>query len=93
MTVMPRKQGDPATPFKDKFDYMGLKFDQSKLDAVIKRMKERYRTEERKEDVTALVNPCLNTSRNPMYLNKKFFTTFTRGGRIMETIRYTLWTC
>ncbi|BBL48341.1 ATP-binding protein [Metallosphaera sedula] len=65
MTVMPRKQGDPATPFKDKFDYMGLKFDQSKLDAVIKRMKERYRTEERKEDVTALVNPLLKYIEKP----------------------------
>ncbi|BDC00276.1 helicase HerA domain-containing protein [Saccharolobus caldissimus] len=71
MTIMPRKQGDPATPFKVKFDYTELKFDQAKLDAVIKRMKEKYRVEDRKDDVLSLVNPLFKYIEKPDVLEQQ----------------------
>ncbi|BDC18226.1 DUF87 domain-containing protein [Acidianus sp. HS-5] len=71
MTVMPRKQGDPATPFKVKFDYTELKFDQSKLDSIIKRMKEKYRVEEIKDDVLSLVNPLFKYIEKPNPLEQQ----------------------
>jgi hypothetical protein len=71
MFMMPRKQGDPATPFKVKFDYTELKFDQEKLNTVIKRMREYYKVEEKKDDVTALVNPLFKYIEKPNVLEQQ----------------------
>jgi len=71
MFMMPRKQGDPATPFKVKFDYTQLKFDQEKLNTIIKRMREHYKVEEKKDDVTALVNPLFKYIEKPNVLEQQ----------------------
>ena len=71
MFMMPRKQGDPATPFKVKFDYTELKFDQEKLNTIIKRMREHYKVEEKKDDVTALVNPLFKYIEKPNVLEQQ----------------------
>ena len=71
MFMMPRKQGDPATPFKVKFDYTELKFDQEKLNTIIKRMREHYKLEEKKNDVTALVNPLFKYIEKPNVLEQQ----------------------
>ena len=71
MFMTPRKQGDPATPFKVKFDYTELKFDQEKLNTIIKRMREHYKLEEKKNDVTALVNPLFKYIEKPNVLEQQ----------------------
>ncbi|BDB97456.1 helicase HerA domain-containing protein [Saccharolobus caldissimus] len=71
MTIMPRKQGDPATPFKVKFDYIELKFNQERLSDAIRRMKEKYMTEERKDDVLSLVNPLFKYIERPNVIEQQ----------------------
>ncbi|WP_338601290.1 type IV secretion system DNA-binding domain-containing protein [Sulfolobus tengchongensis] len=70
MFVMPRKSTDVASPFRIKFDYTELKFDQDKLDKVIARMKEKYKTTIENRDVTSLVNPLFRYIEKPNVLEQ-----------------------
>jgi hypothetical protein len=86
MFMMPRKQGDPATPFKVKFDYTELKFDREKLNTVIKRMREYYKVEEKKDDVTALVNPLFKYIEKPQVLEQLVLYHVFRNGKKMYLV-------
>jgi Cdc6-like AAA superfamily ATPase len=86
MFMMPRKQGDPATPFKAKFDYTELKFDQEKLNTVIKRMREYYKVEEKKDDVMALVNPLFKYIEKPQVLEQLVLYHVFRNGKKMYLV-------
>ena len=72
MFVMPRKEGDPTTPFRVKFDYTDLKLDEAKLRQVIAKMKERYKaTEAGTDNVVGLINPVLKYIDKPDPLEQR----------------------
>jgi hypothetical protein len=66
MFVMPRKQGDVASFFRVKIDYTELKLGQSRLDSLIRRMKEKYKVTEKNDDVLSIINPIFDISKDLM---------------------------